>query len=261
MKIKEIIKIIENGAKVDELNCDGIKSGSIENEIEKIGVSMFATVDVLRRAIADGVNFLIVHEPTYYEHMEIFFDSPVSNAKRELIKESGITIYRWHDHAHYRENDYVTESECELFGLCGKVTKTEFCASYLMDSDEYVTGLEIAKRIEDKAGVKHVRIIGSRDRKCKKIALCFGTPGGVFELLRRPDVDMVITGEICEWAWGEYARDADALGITKSLIVAGHIGSERAAMVRLANELIRYYPSVKYYECGEVYTYTDDTTE
>lgn len=57
MKIKEIIKIIENGAKVDELNCDGIKSGSIENEIEKIGVSMFATVDVLRRAIADGVNF------------------------------------------------------------------------------------------------------------------------------------------------------------------------------------------------------------
>ena len=84
MKIKEIIKIIENGAKVDELNCDGIKSGSIENEIEKIGVSMFATVDVLRRAIADGVNFLIVHEPTYYEHMEIFFDSPVSNANASL---------------------------------------------------------------------------------------------------------------------------------------------------------------------------------
>ena len=75
-----------------------------------------------------------------------------------------------------------------------------------------------------------------------------------------PDVDMVITGEICEWAWGEYARDADSLGITKSLIVTGHIGSERAAMARLVNELVRYFPSVKYYECGEVYTYTDDTT-
>ena len=54
-----------------------------------------------------------------------------------------------------------------------------------------------------------------------------------------PDVDMVITGEICEWAWGKY---------------------ERAAMARLVNELVRYFPSVKYYECGEVYTYTDDTT-
>jgi len=258
MKIKEIIEIIGKGAKVAQINCDGIKSGSEENEIKKIGVSMFATVDVLKRAIADGVNFLIVHEPTYYEHMEVFFDSPVTNAKRELIKNSGITIYRWHDHAHYKESDYITESECRLLGIGGKVTKTEFCASYLMDSDEWFTGFEVAKRIESRAGVKHVRIIGSRDKKCKKIALCFGTPGGVFELLRRPDVDMVITGEICEWAWGEYARDADALGFVKSLIVVGHIGSERFAMARLAEELSAYYPSVKYYECGEVYSYTDD---
>ena len=66
---------------------------------------------------------------------------------------------------------------------------------------------------------------------------------------------MVLTGETCEWQLGEYARDAAALGMNKSLIVMGHIGSERAGMYHLAKTMEKDYPDleIKYFECDEVY--------
>ena len=114
--------------------------------------------------------------------------------------------------------------------------------------------------MEKRLGIKHVRIAGARNYKSKRIALCFGTPGGVFQLLCDDTVDMVLTGEACEWKLSEYARDSDLLGIKKSLIVMGHIGSERDGMRLLADRLNEKYDKVdvKYFECGEVYSYTDD---
>lgn len=255
MKIKELIDKINEGAVVGADTCDGIKAGSESNEIKKAGVSMFATVDVIKQAAADGVNFLIVHEPVYYDALGNFDPTPVTTAKRALIEEKGITVYRYHDHAHFRDADLITHSECMLLGIKGNIRKTEYLASYLIDADEPISGDDLIKRAKEQAGIKWARLSGSRNKPCKKIALCFGTPAGVFELLKMPDVDMVITGEICEWALGEYARDADALDFTKSLAVLGHIGSERHAMKRLAEIIKNDYPDlpVKYYECGEVY--------
>ena len=59
---------------------------------------------------------------------------------------------------------------------------------------------------------------------------------------------------------GEYARDAGALGFNKSIIVMGHIGSERDGMKLLAERLSKKHNSfeTKYFECGEVYTYTEE---
>jgi hypothetical protein len=83
-----------------------------------------------------------------------------------------------------------------------------------------------------------------------------GHPGGVFEELRNPDVDIVLTGEICEWMLGEYARDAGQLGLRKALLVLGHIPSEKEGMRLLADEIFCQFPDleVKYFECGEFCT-------
>ena len=56
---------------------------------------------------------------------------------------------------------------------------------------------------------------------------------------------------------GEYARDAAQLGFCKALIIMGHIGSERDGMKLLAQKLPEIQPDlvVRYFECGEVYSY------
>ena len=67
MTVKEVIEKIkkESGASIpDGQTCDILISGEPDMEVKKIGCTFMATVDVIREAAAQGVNFLITHEPT-----------------------------------------------------------------------------------------------------------------------------------------------------------------------------------------------------
>ena len=259
MKAKELIEEINTNGYASENTCDTVKAGDGEKELKKVGVTMFATVETVRRAIEWGADMLIVHEPTYYEHMEKYIPSEVVDKKKSLIDGSGMVVYRYHDHMHNRVKDEITEGELHYLGLNGNFEKTPYFASYSLTLDTPLTATELAKMMEDKLNIAHVRIAGERNKKSTRLALCFGTPGGVFDLLRDESIEIVLTGEACEWMLAEYARDAAALGINKTLIVMGHIGSERDGMRLLAEKLSARHGEleIKYFESGEVYSYTD----
>ena len=149
MKAIDLIKALSEGGHADEITCDTIKAGSPDKELHKVAVTMFATVDTVRRAKEWGADMLIVHEPTYYDHMEVVKEeTPVIKAKRELIEGSGITVYRYHDRMHHREIDQIPEGEIHYLGLKGKTEKTPYSASYLFTSDEPITAMELAERME-----------------------------------------------------------------------------------------------------------------
>ena len=196
-----------------------------------------------------------MHEPLYYNHMDLECGDPVTLSKMALVAESGMVIYRYHDHMHGKETDEVPEGELHYLGLSGTLEKTKYNASSVLTLDEPVTAGEIMNRIRSRLGVKHARVSGEVDKEITRIAACFGTPAGVFQLLKSEDIQLVITGEACEWQLCEYARDAAAMGFNKSLIVMGHIASERDGMRLLTERLTDKYPELEfnYFECGEVY--------
>ena len=255
MKAYELIDKINEGAyEINGETCDTIKSGDPQKEIKKVGVTMFATVDVIREAMAWGADMLIVHEPTYYDHMENLVDSPVIDAKRALIEESGIVIYRYHDRMHHRPQDQIPEGEIYYMGLKGRFIDTPYSASYIFECDTPITATGLAEIMRGELGIKHLRIAGELNKNATRLGACFGTPGGVYELLRDESIEIVMTGEACEWKLAEYARDACALGFNKTLMVMGHIPSERDGMRLLAKRLAKSLPlEIKYIECGEVY--------
>lgn len=260
MKAIELIEEIRKSGKAPEITCDTVKSGDPEKELSKVAVSMFATVKVIKEAAAWGADMLLVHEPTYYAHLEDGPETSVTRAKRDLIEKSGLVIYRHHDRMHASDPDGITEGELRYLGLTGKIEKTPYFASYIMTLDEPKTATELALTMEERLRIKHVRIAGEKRKKAKTLALCFGTPGGIFELISDDRVDALLIGEACEWQIAEYARDAAELGYNKSLIVMGHIGSERDGMKFLTGKLQSSYPDIdfKYFECEEVYTYTEE---
>ena len=260
MQAKDLIEELKMGARIPPITCDTVKAGDTEKEVEKLALAMFATVDVIRAVKEWGADMLIVHEPTYYDHMDVFGADAVTTEKKKLLDESEITVFRYHDCMHYRAEDLISKGELHYLGLRGKVLPTPYAASHLFESDEPLTALELVSRIEERLGVAHVRIAGERNKKATRFALCFGTPGGVFDLLKSEDVEIVLVGEACEWMLAEYARDAAALGKNKSLITMGHIGSERDGMRLLAKALKDKHPqlAIRYFESGEVYTYTDE---
>lgn len=260
MNAKEFFEKLSEGSHHTGQTCDVLKAGDENKEVHKIAITMMATVDVLRAVIAWGADMLVTHEPIFYNHWDTETKGSVAIEKRKLVEDSGLAVYRYHDYMHFRDTDRITYGVLTEMGITGTLEHTPYAASYILFPDEPISALDFARRGEERIGVPHIRIAGDRHHPAKRIAACFGTPSGVFDLLRDESIDMVVTGEACEWALAEYARDAAALGHKKALVVMGHIGSEKAGMRYLAKTVAAESSDleIKYFECGEVYTYTDE---
>ena len=239
--------------------CDTCKAGDPNVEVSKVAVTMFPTPQTVKDAKAWGAQLLIVHEPAYYNHMDEYSQDKLEVEKRELIEKSGLTVIRFHDHPHYTTPDMIAAGELRELALEGKVAYTDTFDLVRIQLDAPMTPVALAKRIEDRLGIRHVRICGARDAECTKVSAMFGAPAGVLEELQNDACEILLVGETCEWAIGEYARDAAQLGYKKALLILGHVGSERAGMVYTADVLKQMHPEleVRYFENGEVYTYTD----
>lgn len=261
MKAYEIMdRLFAYGANGDYTEtCDSCKAGDPNREVSKVAVSMFATVEVVRQAKEWGAQLLVVHEPTYYNHMDVHSDEKIECEKRAFLENSGITIYRFHDHPHNQAPDIIGAGQLKQMNLSGEIEYTDIFDLVRFHLDPPMTPVELARLMEERLQIKHLRICGTRDLPCTNLSAMFGTPGGVFEELQREETEILLTGEACEWNMAEYARDASQLGHKKALIIMGHIGSERNGMVYTAELLQEQFPelAVKYFECGEVYTYTD----
>src|SRR5579864_5385818 len=81
---------------------DTFKAGNPDTPVTGVAVTMMATMDVLQRASAKGLNFVITHEPTFYAHLDTPEGMPDSDPiwaeKRAFIEKHGMVIWRFHDH-------------------------------------------------------------------------------------------------------------------------------------------------------------------
>ena len=241
-------------------SCDTLKAGKADIEVKKVALSMHPTLEVVEKAKQRGAQLLIVHEPAYYNHMDEHSDEKIECEKRKILEESGVTIYRYHDHPHYTTPDIIAAGELKVMDLKGTLEYTDILDLVRIHLDQPLTPVEVAEIIEKNCNIKHVRICGARDAKCNVISCMFGTPGlSAFDELKNDKCEILLTGEAQEWRLGEYARDAAYLGYKKAMIIMGHIGSERDGMSYTAELLKKMHPEleVEYIECGEVCTYTD----
>ncbi|MBQ4066324.1 MAG: Nif3-like dinuclear metal center hexameric protein [Clostridia bacterium] len=234
---------------------DRVKIGDPEKEVKKIGTCLTATPDVIRAAGEWGADLLITHEPTFYNHVDEFNEeSRLSVMKRRLIEENGLTIYRYHDAMHMAGEDLVNLDFIDKMGWKG-----EFDGDVYFVSHTPLEVRDIVEGIKKNLGLAHPRIVGKTDGCVTKIKLNLGHRGGdsYREFAEGQEWEMVIGGELCEWADGEPVRDAAQFGEQKTLLILGHAGSEKSSMEALARSIDKKFDGApaKYFECGELYTY------
>ncbi len=237
--------------------ADVIKIGDGSEEIKKVAVTMMATPDVIRAATEYGANFIIVHEPLFYTHMYTEMPYEQCFEKRKLLEEAGLTVFRFHDYAHRMIPDLIYEGQIKFSGLCGHFERGKYFAVNRFILNKPMTTIELVQELENNLNIKHLRIAGCRNNMVKTISCCFGTPGHLIEEFE--ECDTVLTGEICEWSVGEYVRDASQMGKLKSMVIMGHINSEKCGMKLLVEKIHSLYSEldVKYFDCGDVYSYFD----
>ena len=250
MKAYELMNdLFERYANVPDSTVDTCKAGDPEKEINKVAVCCIASVDVIEEAANWGADLLITHEPTYHENFDRFsVNDPVAVKKLELIKNTGMTIWRFHDSPHLATPDIIHRGFLNSLGLEGEYIKRDFILK------KPIAVSELPKIISDKLRVKNVKLIGASDYSTSKLTLCLGQMD-LTPFLSETENDVVIAGEITEWKAGEYARDAALLGFNKTLIVVGHIASERDGMLYASQLIKENHPSldVKYFESPEIY--------
>ena len=259
MKIKDLICDICHWNNLNFNNPDTVDKyhfGNPDNEVTRVAVTMFASIEVIKKAIDFGAELLIVHEPIFNSNEEkINPDNPVHQEKIRLINEGNLTLFRYHDHPHWMQDDFIDNATIKYSGLKGRVIGKPFWAVTAFELDEPMSGAEVRNVLADKLNASWSRIAGSTDTKGKNIAFACGTPGHIMELLLDDHTDFIVTGEICEWIYGELARDLAAIGKNKTIIVMGHCRSEYAGMIEVSNLLQEKFPQlvVKHIESKDVY--------
>ena len=108
MKAKELYEsLFEGVVSVMDPTCDGLIEGDENAEIKKVGTCFKLTAPLIDKAVAEGVNVIVTHEPTFSSDDRGGEFYGVDRLKYDKLIASGITLYRFHDHAHHRENDYI----------------------------------------------------------------------------------------------------------------------------------------------------------
>ncbi len=98
---------------------DTTKAGDPTQPVKGIVTTMFATDAIIQKTIDLGANFIIAHEPTFYNHTDEtdwLGDDPVLQFKRALLNKHGIVVWRFHDGIHAHKPDGIRMGVMQALG-------------------------------------------------------------------------------------------------------------------------------------------------
>jgi len=233
---------------------DTVKSGNPDQPLKSIVTTMFATDAVIEQAIQLGANFIIAHEPTFYNHADEtdwLEKDPVYAFKKDLLEKHNIVVWRFHDYWHTFRPDGIRMGVLKALG---------WDKYYNDGAPEIITVpaismKEIIKKVKKQLDADRMKFIGDLSASCQRIVIMPGASGGrrQIDLLRKYSPDLMICGELNEWETSEYIRDARYQGLKMSLLVVGHALSEEPGMEALVpwrEERIKGIP-VKHIASGD----------
>lgn len=234
--------------------CDGYKCGDPEGECTGVAVALVPTADVIERAAAAGCNLIVTHEPIFYQTPDFdngwmgWFKNKIYDEKQEIIKRTGMTVWRDHDHMHANRPDSIFHGVIKELGwLDYLLPEQDYPFNYVFKLPQ-TTIAELGKYLSGKLGLNGLKFMGNPDAKISKVALvghlCPGTfmeeginKDGYYEdyamhimEMMEDGVEVIIPGEIIEWTVLAYIRDAIHMGKVKGCLNIGHFNLEELGM-------------------------------
>ncbi|MCF2446832.1 Nif3-like dinuclear metal center hexameric protein [Dyadobacter sp. CY345] len=245
--VQEVIDLIlkEGNLSRQTNTVDTIKSGKADQLVTGIVTTMFPTIPVIEEAVRINANFIIAHEPSFYNHSDNadwVKNNTVLKEKQALLEKHKIAIWRFHDYCHALRPDAVS------YGVAKKANWLPYYKTgEVILKIPKITFADLTRHLQTTLGITHLRTIGDPAQSCEKIALLPGAWGGQRQVSTaetgRPDV--LIVGESPEWETIEYIRDARSFGRKISLIVLGHSVSEEPGMEWFSEWFQTKLPEIK----------------
>jgi putative NIF3 family GTP cyclohydrolase 1 type 2 len=251
MTAREINHWLRSLHAVPEPSVDGVIVGDPETLVRGIAVLWMPTWAALRTAHAQGLNVVVAHEPTFFNHYDLerfeeglgvlppagrrIFEA-TRDAKRRWIEETGVVVIRCHDVLDSMPGG-VVDSLAYALGFSRASYVNEVPHHRVVRVDPPVAAIALAQRLANSFGAlgqPGVAFYGDPGRAVKSLGLGTGyacEPWRFVEL--GADMALTIDDRIKTWTEGQWADDSGY-----PLVVIHHGSSEEWGVRRLA-ELVR----------------------
>lgn len=162
--------------------------------------------------------------------------------KAGALAAHGIAVFRYHDFWHMHRPDGIYTGVIRQLGW----------QKYLEKGGRGVFVLpptllrDVIAQVKAAFGVKTVQVVGDENVLHQRVGLFVGSPGPHRQIpsVTSDKLDLLLCGEVDEWALSEYVRDAQTYGRKLGLIIVGHEPSEEAGMAYLAEWLKPKLPGI-----------------
>lgn len=283
MKISEVIdRLLDYHPHLEGYKgCDEYKCGDPSQECTGVVSALVPTVEVIRKAADLGCNLIVTHEPISYQTPDFpdwkgRFPNKVFEEKQKLIAETGMVIWRDHDHMHAHRPDSIFTGVIKYMGWEEYYTPSEEPFLFPITIPETTVG-ELARYIKEKLNLNGLRYMGRDTDKISRLALVGHLypnsflPDGMtedgyyqdysMEVIRHMEeggIQAILPGEIIEWTTLAYIRDGIAQGRPMAMYNIGHFNWEELGMKHAADyltDLVRGEVPVYYVPTGDAFSY------
>ena len=235
---------------VNEPSVDRVIIGDPATEIKKVGTAWMPYWETLKEAHAQGVNVLVVHEPTFYTHWDLEAEntdwlaapSPgrdnylkIRDDKKKWIEDQGMVIIRCHDVLDKVKGWGIPFALGQALGFTNEdiIRSRDYYNVYKTKPGK---AIDIARRVAKSLSVANqpgVAFYGDENYRVETIGLGTGTicdPLKFADL--QPDIYISIEDSVRTWIQTYYATDSG-----KPLIVINHGTSEEFGTRSLSQHL------------------------
>lgn len=278
MKISEAIRKIKDyhcgvsfGHPInEETSRDQVLYGDPEQELTGIVTTCYASVEVIRKAIELGANLIVAHEALFWnhgDHTDWLEDNKTFQAKKALLDQGGITVWRDHDFMH----SGIPAGEGYADGIFYGFMKVMNWDDYLISDPSlkhpkfqlpHTTVRELGKKLMEEIGLTGIKIIGSPDAPVHKVWICGHIDGhrdnDTLKAIEEEDIDTIITLECIDYTVTEYIRDCNMVGRPKTILATGHFNTEEPGMKYMAQWLSTIMGEeipVTFVPCADMYQF------
>jgi putative NIF3 family GTP cyclohydrolase 1 type 2 len=278
LKISEVLETLKrHHPPIDESRtCDTVKFGDPQQECTGIVTTVYASIDVIRRAGELGANLIICHEPLFYTNedgQEWLQDNSVYQEKARLLSQYKIVVWRDHDHLHGGSPKRIRQHmDMVFYGIMQELGWEQYCIGFpqkpLLYEIPECSLQTLTETLTEKLNLTGARIVGNPNALVRRVFFCEHINGSswgghqpdcdAITEIETGNYDVMIPLEIVDWTLSAYIRDAAQLGQNKAIIEMGHFNVEELAMrymAKWASTLLPKEWKVSFLQSGDSFRY------
>lgn len=221
---------------------DGFRAGDGDAAVKGVVVAARASTQVLQQAAELGANLVISRQAFLGDSQDrpVAKPEPALQDKLDFIAAHGLAVLRLQDPRTAQQGRAITEALPRAAGFASPRPGLNL-ADGLVYTGKAARLSAIVGRIKAALGSQAIRLIGDSDMAITGTAFATETsrPNALAPLISRPDVNLLIAGEVHETETSAYVLDAIAIGQPKALLLTGSIAMEEPAARALAQWLQR----------------------